>query len=228
MPLLYQDIFNQVGSMLNALETYGDTESVDPTYSEFQIADAIAAAELKICEYIVKSPGHRRRADFLATSTTTTNPYTIPASTGDIVDIQIKLAGDGEYFSGEPCNLQVVSRFAKSINPLELTLTKGLYSLQDGIFWFTGHTAQIRYLNVTKADSPTSAEELETFLADTPFLPAEYWLDCAVLAMSILLPKEGALTQAASYYAQLAMASLQGIQNNAAPLTLAQTIQEGN
>lgn len=213
--------------MLNALENYSDTESSDPTYSEFQIADAIAAAELKICEYIIKTPGHRRRMDFITESTTTSSPYTVPASAGDIVDVQIKLSSGGEYFSGEPCNLQAVSRFAKSINPLSLTLTTSLYSLQDSILWFTGHTAKVRYLTVTKAASPTNSVELETFLADTPSLPAEYWLDCAVLAMSILLPKEGALTQAASFYAQLAMSSMQAIQSNAAPLTLAQTIQEG-
>lgn len=214
--------------MLNALDTYGDTESADPAYSEFQIADGIAAAELKLCEAIMKAPGHRRRMDFLQTPlTATSSPYTVGASVGDIIDIQIKFTEDDEFVEGEPCNVQVVSRFAKSVNPLALTLNKGLYSLQDGILWFTGHTAQIRYLSVVKQPSPTTTEELEDFLAEIPSLPEEYWLDCAVLAVSIILPKEGALTQAASYYAQLGMAALQNIYSNAAPLTLSQTIQEG-
>lgn len=229
MALTYRNLFNSTTACLNAIDTYAtDNVTNDPAYSEYEIADAIIAAELKIIETICKSPGHRRKVKYLTTSSTyTTNPTAIPEGIGDIIEVRIQNEVAGEFTLGEPCSTQVVSRFAGAINPLSLTQYKGLYSLEDNILWFTGNAAKVIYTSFTRPTSPTDSGTMATFLAATASLPDEYWGGCVALAVAKLLPKEGALTQAGMYYSQLGMAELQGISQNSAAIQPFEQYQRG-
>lgn len=229
MALTYRNLFNTTAACLNALETYTtDNVTNDPAYSEYEIADAIIAAELKIIETICKSPGHRRKVKYLTTSSTyTTNPTAIPEAIGDIIEVRVQHNTGEEFIPGEPCPSQVVGRFAGAINPLALTLYKGLYSLEDNILWFTGFAAKVIYTTFTRPTSPTDSGTMTTFLAATASLPDEYWGGCVALAVAKLLPKEGALTQAGAYYVQLGMSELQGIQQNSTVIPVFTQYQKG-
>ena len=76
MALTYRNLFNSTAACLNALDVYAtDNVSSDPAYSEYEIADAIIMAELKIIETICKTPGHRRKIKYASTSSNyTTSP----------------------------------------------------------------------------------------------------------------------------------------------------------
>jgi hypothetical protein len=228
MALTYRNLFNSTAACLNALDVYAtDNVSSDPAYSEYEIADAIIMAELKIIETICKTPGHRRKIKYASTSSNyTTSPTSLPDNIGDIIEVRIQQNIGEEFVPGEPCASQVVGRFAGNLNPLSLTLYKGLYSLEDNILWFTGNAAKVVSTTFTRPASPTDSGTLATFLATTASLPDENWGGCVALAVAKLLPKEGALTQAGMYYTNLGMAELQSIQQNSSIIPTFQQYQE--
>lgn len=226
----YKDIFNQVAGSLNALAapilgpaTTTNQVSTDPAYSEYEIMECILGAEYELARAICTTSANGRKLLYESGSspfTTTDNPSNIPSHLGQIIDVQIKReSADTKYFLGEPISASIISRLAQGINPLGLTLHKGLYSLVDNTLWFTGNTARVRFCEYTRPNLPTDAATLATLLNTLANTPDDYLFAVAVIAIAKILPKEGSLTGAGAYYMQLAQSEIQGILDGRPPIT---------
>lgn len=217
---------NAIATPILGAATTTNQVSGDPAYSEYEIAECILAAEYELAKAICSANSHGRKMLYLATPvTTTTSPYTVPSHLGEIVDVQIKYTNTDSFVPAEPSSAVSVARLAQGINPLGLTLYKGLYSITNNILWFTGYQAQVRFCEFNKPTSPTDAASLVTLLNTLANTPDEYWMTTAILALAKIMPKEGSLLQGGAYYTQLAQAELQSIVDGKPPITNLQLFQ---
>lgn len=194
-------IFRQVLANLNASsEAYAAALSDNPAYDDLAVMDAILNVEANLIHKIAESwyNGNRTNEpslnDFINVRQVQ-NGALVPRHLGPIISVVV----DGvpaEYVSG------LAAAQLQNRNPLKLQMQTGLWGLVDNRLYFTTKsTSPSATADVTLCEfARPSFTDLVTFKASDSFLPGEYhqaWVD---LATGAVLPREGALLQAAMFH----------------------------
>src|SRR5262249_9279311 len=82
-----------------ATVSYGG-RSVDPRHPESVIIEAILEKDLQVCQTILATPNHSRRANFTETISTLANGSLIPSSVGAVSSVEVQHSADSQWHFG--------------------------------------------------------------------------------------------------------------------------------
>ena len=203
MPGILRDtIYRQVIANLNAAP--GDYENavvVDEAYDPLAVVDAILNQETYLMHKIAESwfNGHRTNegsplADLIVTENVA-NGGLIPAHIGPVIGVTI------DNVPAEICAASAVGRL-RAKNPLKLRFAGQLYGLEDNRLYFTSESSSTTdaQVHLFQFPRPDFDDDLNDFKNSFSPVPGEYqqaWID---LSTGAVMPREGAMMQAAMAY----------------------------
>jgi len=200
-------IFRQVLANLNASpQNYSGAASADEEYDDFAVMDAILNQEAFLLHKIAESRFNGNRTNEtgltdVVSTVTVANGALLPRHIGPVLGVLI----DG--LPGKIASAAEVARL-RGRNPLNLTLTAGLYGLEDNRLYFTTDNPSVGatvYLYQYVRPIFTS---IASFKNSDTVMPSEYhqaWID---LSTGAVMPREGDLMQASQMYINRGMASV--------------------